>query len=114
MSVEPAESIREKFERLRQETKAVPPSRHAKPAKVGSGLLVAQATPWSINDERTAAWSERYRGRLIDVEAGSDRLYDVECLFPDRKIPIPLGDLESAMPICNTCTAPHIFRPDED
>ena len=52
--------------------------------------------------------------RLIDVEAGSDRVYDVECLFPDRKIPIPLGDLESAMPICNTCTAPHIFRPDED
>ena len=52
--------------------------------------------------------------RLIDVEAGSDRVYDVECLFPDRKIPIPLGDLESATPICNTCTAPHIFRPDED
>ena len=52
--------------------------------------------------------------RLIDVEAGSDRVYDVECLFPDRKIPIPLGDLESAMPICNACTAPHIFRPDED
>jgi hypothetical protein len=52
--------------------------------------------------------------RLIDVEAGSDRVYDVECLFPDRKVPIPLGDLESAMPICNACTAPHIFRPDED
>jgi hypothetical protein len=52
--------------------------------------------------------------RLIDVEEGSDRVYDVECLFPDRKVPIPLGDLESAMPICNTCTAPHIFRPDED
>ena len=41
-------------------------------------------------------------------------MYDVECLFPDRKIQIPLGDLESAMPICNSCTAPHIFRPDED
>jgi hypothetical protein len=52
--------------------------------------------------------------RLIDVEAGADRVYDVECLFPDRKIPIPLGDLESATPICNACTAPHIFRPDED
>jgi hypothetical protein len=25
-----------------------------------------------------------------------------------------LGDLESATPICNACTAPHIFRPDED
>jgi hypothetical protein len=38
----------------------------------------------------------------------------VECLFPDRKFPIPLGDLESATPICNSCIAPHIFRPDED
>jgi hypothetical protein len=36
--------------------------------------------------------------RLIDVEAGTDRVYDVECLFPDRKVPIPLGDLESATP----------------
>ena len=52
--------------------------------------------------------------RLIDVEAGDDRVYDVECLFPDRKVPVPLGDLESATPICNTCTAPQIFRPDED
>ncbi len=32
--------------------------------------------------------------RLIQVEAGGDRVYDVECLFPDRKVPIPLGDLE--------------------
>jgi hypothetical protein len=52
--------------------------------------------------------------RLIDVEARADRLYDVECLLPDRQVPIPLGDLESAMPICNACTAPHIFRADED
>jgi hypothetical protein len=51
--------------------------------------------------------------RLIDVE-GADRVYDVECLFPVRKVPIPLGDLESATPICNACTAPHTFRPDED
>ena len=52
--------------------------------------------------------------RMIDVEAGSERVYDVECLFPDRKFPIPLGDLDSATPICNSGTAPHIFRPDED
>jgi hypothetical protein len=51
--------------------------------------------------------------RLIQADAG-DRVYDVECLVVDRKTPFPLGDLESAMPICNTCTAPHIFRPDED
>ena len=52
--------------------------------------------------------------RLIDVEAGNERVYDVECLYPDRKIPIPLGDLESATPICNSCEALHTFRPDED
>ena len=52
--------------------------------------------------------------RLINVEVGNERVYDVECLYPDRKVPIPLGDLESAAPICNSCAAPHIFRPDED
>jgi len=52
--------------------------------------------------------------RLIQVEAGGERVYDVECLFPDRKVPIPLGDLDSATPVCNACAAPHIFRADED
>ncbi len=52
--------------------------------------------------------------RLINVESSGDRIYDVECLYPDRKVPIPLGDLEAATPICNACIAPHIFRPDED
>jgi hypothetical protein len=52
--------------------------------------------------------------RLIAVTADDERIYEVECLFPERKVPIPLGDLESALPICNACTAPHIFRPDED
>jgi hypothetical protein len=52
--------------------------------------------------------------RLISLDQADERLYEVECLFPDRRIPMPLGDLDSAMPICNACTAPHIFRPDED
>lgn len=52
--------------------------------------------------------------RLIQVESGAERLYDVECLLPDRRVPIPLGDLDSAAPICNACTAAHTFRPDED
>lgn len=52
--------------------------------------------------------------RLISVELQRERVYDVECLFPDRRVPIPLGDLDSAIVICNACTAPHIFRPDED
>ena len=52
--------------------------------------------------------------RLIQLESGTDRLYDVECLLPDRRLPIPLGNLDAATPICNACTAPHTFRPDED
>jgi hypothetical protein len=52
--------------------------------------------------------------RLIHVDTSPDRVFDVECLYPDRRVPIPLGDLESAIPICNACIAPHIFRPDED
>ena len=52
--------------------------------------------------------------RLIQFDVSGERASDVECLFPDRRLPIPLGDLESAMPICNSCTAAHIFRPDED
>ena len=52
--------------------------------------------------------------RLISLERTRERVYEVECLYPDRKLPIPLGDLDSAMPICNACSAPHIFRADED
>jgi hypothetical protein len=52
--------------------------------------------------------------RLIRVDTVRERVYDVECLFPDRRLPMPLGDLDAAIPICNACTAPHIFRPDED
>jgi hypothetical protein len=52
--------------------------------------------------------------RLIAVQRKPVLVYDVECLYPDRQLPLPLGDLDSARPICERCTAPHIFRPDED
>jgi hypothetical protein len=52
--------------------------------------------------------------RLIAVDGSGGRVYDVDCLYPDRTVPLPLGDLESATPICNACTASHIFRADED
>ncbi|HSH21506.1 MAG TPA: hypothetical protein VK992_02660 [Candidatus Caenarcaniphilales bacterium] len=41
-------------------------------------------------------------------------VYDVACLYPKRISPIPLGDLASARPICDGCTAQGIFRADED
>ena len=43
--------------------------------------------------------------RLISLDRARERIYEVECLYPDRKVPIPLGDLDSAMPICNACAA---------
>lgn len=52
--------------------------------------------------------------RLTQLEIAGERVYDVTCLFPDRRRSIPLGDLETATPVCNTCTAAHIFRADED
>jgi hypothetical protein len=52
--------------------------------------------------------------RLVSLERPKERIYEVECLYPDRRIPVPLGDLDAAMPVCNACTAAHIFRPDED
>ena len=52
--------------------------------------------------------------RLISLDRPRDRIYEVECLYPDRKVPVPLGDLDTSLPICNACTAAHIFRPDED
>jgi len=51
--------------------------------------------------------------RLIAVDRAGGRVYDVDCLYPDRKLPLPLGDLEAATPVCNACTASHIFRADE-
>ncbi|HWP63600.1 MAG TPA: hypothetical protein VNO86_09035 [Candidatus Binatia bacterium] len=52
--------------------------------------------------------------RMSNLGRAGDGLYVVECLYPNRRRPLPLGDLESATPICNACTAAHIFRPDED
>lgn len=52
--------------------------------------------------------------RLTVVPIDGDPTYEVTCLFPERRRPVPLGDLDAATPICNACTAPHIFRADED
>ncbi len=41
-------------------------------------------------------------------------IYAVACTFPDRNKQVPLGDIESARPICQACTFQGIFRPDSD
>jgi hypothetical protein len=48
------------------------------------------------------------------VSATGGSGYEVSCLYPDRRVPLPLGDLEESIEICGACTASHIFRPDEE
>lgn len=38
----------------------------------------------------------------------------VECLYPDPRAPLLLGDWRQATAACNTCTIPTTFRDDED
>jgi hypothetical protein len=52
--------------------------------------------------------------RLSRVSTAPEVSYEASCLYPDRRVPLPLGDLESSAEICASCTASHVFRPDED
>jgi hypothetical protein len=52
--------------------------------------------------------------RLSRIAADPETAYEVSCLYPDRRVPLPLGDVEMSSAICASCTADHIFRPDED
>ncbi len=52
--------------------------------------------------------------RLTVIRRRPSPTYMVDCLYIDRSVPIPLGDLTSAQGICDACVATHVFRPDED
>ncbi len=52
--------------------------------------------------------------RLSRVSRIGDPVYEASCLYPDRRLPLPIGDSETGLGICRACTASHIFRPDED
>lgn len=54
--------------------------------------------------------------RITTTVAGPRQLpmYDVACTFPDRRRAVSLGDIESARPICDSCTYQGIFRADSD
>ncbi len=52
--------------------------------------------------------------RLSRVDIAGRAVYEVSCLYPDRRLPLPLGDLESSAGVCALCQADHVFRPDED
>jgi hypothetical protein len=83
----------------------------ALPLPAPTVLQAAEADPTRLAPHRIKRCTYR---RLISLDRARERLYEVECLYPDRRLPIPLGDLDSSLPICNACTAAHIFRPDED
>jgi hypothetical protein len=76
--------------------------------------------PFSTTNARPAAASSTPLRRctfrkIATVANGRDLpMYDVACTFPDRRRAIPLGDVESARPICDACTYQGIFRPDAD
>ena len=52
--------------------------------------------------------------RLSRVSGNSEAVYEASCLYPDRRVPLPLGDLDAGLGSCADCMASHIFRPDED
>lgn len=47
-------------------------------------------------------------------DARSLPMYEVACTFPDRRKAVSLGDIDSARPVCESCTYQGIFRPDSD
>ena len=99
--------------------KLAPPrdvQRHYEVREPRNMALPRPVTPVETSPSGLAAYRIRrcaYR-RLIQLEVAKERVTDVQCLYPDRRLPIPLGNLDTATPICNACTAAHIFRPDED
>jgi hypothetical protein len=52
--------------------------------------------------------------RVSRISAGLGAAYEVSCMYPDRRVPLPLGDVQVSGAICAVCAADHIFRPDED
>ena len=64
----------------------------------------------------TATRFRRCTFRRVEATAVGRNLtrYQVDCMYPDRVTPLPLGDLASAHPVCAGCTNSGIFRPDAD
>ncbi len=79
-------------------------------------MALAEPTALPMPEPRLAAPRIRrctFR-RMTAVDGRYDRSYDVDCLFPDRALARPVGDMQGAMATCNACTAAGVFRADED
>ncbi len=53
----------------------------------------------------------RRLGRISDDPGAG---YEVSCLYPDRRVALPIGDRGTSAAVCASCAATQIFRPDED
>ncbi len=72
------------------------------------------AAPREAPRVRRCTFRRLSRLDLGSLDPTAPPVYEVSCLYPDRRLPLPLGDLESSAGICAACTADHVFRPDED
>ena len=88
-----------------------------------AGVTSARHGPYaaSVRARRTAALNSMCTAaplhvrRVATVTNGRELpIYEVACTFPDRRKSVALGDIESARPICESCTYQGIFRPDSD
>jgi hypothetical protein len=77
--------------------------------------LTGIASPLPSAGPATAAHIRRCVYRRVAVVRSRSRLvYAVECLRAGSYVPLPLGDLDTAHPVCGSCETPNLFRPDED
>ena len=74
------------------------------------------AAPGTQPPSEVAAPLRRCTFRRVHTVANGRELpmYEVACTFPDRRKSVALGDIESARPVCESCTYQGIFRPDSD
>lgn len=101
---------------------AVPPVAPQPPPPMPSGVPLplgdAPAPDTSTPIGRLRRCTFRRIDRIDRRAAGPQQqelpVYGVMCLFASGDEPVALGDIEAARPICDACTAPGIFRPDED
>ncbi len=81
------------------------PKRIAQPEPTARPVAVPPSAPWI----RRCTFR-----RLSRVGTADGAEYEVSCMYPDRRLPLPLGDLETGVAVCTGCVADHVFRPDED
>jgi hypothetical protein len=77
-------------------------------------MALSQPVTEALSEAGPAQLRRCWYRRLTRVDAGRTSVYDVECLLPKHLGSVPLGDLETARPVCNTCVAAGVFRPDEE